>query len=108
MTKVILITGASSGLGKATAAYLKQHKYNVLGTCRDPKKYNGDEGVELLQFDLNQLDTSAQLVEQVLNKTGRIDVLINNAGAGITGPIEEIDPSAMESHFKTNLFGHLI
>ena len=108
MTKVILITGASSGLGKATAAYLKQHKYNVLGTCRDPKKYNGNEGVELLQFDLNQFDTSAQLVEQVLNKTGRIDVLINNAGAGITGPIEEIDPLAMESHFKTNLFGHLI
>ena len=62
---------------------------------------------KLLPFDLNQPHTAALLVQQVLDKVGRIDVLINNAGAGITGPIEEVDSSAMESHFKTNLFGPL-
>ena len=108
MTKVILITGASSGLGKATAAYLMQHKYHVLGTCREPKKYSSNNGVKLLPFDLNQPNTAAPLVQQVLDKAGRIDVLINNAGAGITGPIEEVDSSAMESHFRTNLFGPMV
>ena len=107
MNKVILITGASSGLGKATADYLVQHKYHVIGTCRDPKKHNSDNGVELLPFDLNQPDSDVKLLQLVLDKAGRIDVLINNAGAGITGPIEEVDPLAMESHFKTNLFGPL-
>ena len=80
MTKVILITGASSGLGKATAAYLMQHKFHVLGTCREPKKYSSNNGVKLLPFDLNQPNTAALLVQKVLDKAGRIDVLINNAG----------------------------
>lgn len=107
MTKVILITGASSGLGKATASFLSAHDFCVLGTSRDPKKYNLDAGFELLPFDLNQPETAQQLVNQVMEKAGRIDVLINNAGAGITGPVEETDLSSIQSHFSTNLFGPL-
>jgi short-subunit dehydrogenase len=107
MTKVILITGASSGLGKATATYLLAQNFRVFGTCRDPKKYHSNLGVELLPFDLNQPESAQQLVDQLMEKAGRIDDLINNAGAGIIGPVEEIDATALESHFSTNLFGPL-
>ncbi len=107
MTKVILITGASSGLGKATASYLMAHNFHVFGTSREPKKYNFDLGFELLPFDLNQPESVNQLVDQLMEKAGRIDVLINNAGAGFIGPIEEIDITALKSHFTTNLFGPL-
>lgn len=107
MTKVILITGASSGLGKATASYLSAKDFRVFGTSRAPKKYKSDAGFELLPFDLNQPETAQSLVDQVIEKAGRIDVLINNAGAGILGPVEETDVSAIQSHFTTNLFGPL-
>jgi len=107
MTKVVLITGASSGLGKATASYLLAKNYRVFGTSRDPQKYNSNINFELLPFDLSQPKTAKQLVDQVIRKTGRIDVLINNAGAGITGPIEETDLNSITSHFSINLFGPL-
>ena len=107
MTKVILITGASSGLGKATASYLLGHRFRVFGTSRFPKKYESDDGLELLPFDLNQSETAQSLVDQVMEKAGRIDVLINNAGAGILGPVEETDVTSIHSHFTTNLFGPL-
>ena len=107
MTKVVLITGASSGLGKATASYLLAKNYRVFGTSRDPQKYNSNINFELLPFDLNQPKTAKQLVDQVIRKTGRIDVLINNAGAGITGPLEETDLNSITSHFSINLFGPL-
>ena len=107
MTKVILITGASSGLGKATASFLLEKNFRVFGTSRAPKKHISKNGFELLPFDLNQPGTSQELVDKVLEKEGRIDVLINNAGAVILGPIEETAPSAIQSHFTTNLFGPL-
>ena len=107
MTKTILITGASSGLGKATAKYLAERKYKVFGTSRNPKNYTNNNSFELLPFNLNKPQTSKDLVDQVLDKSGRIDVLINNAGLGITGAIEETDLIAMESNFKTNFFGPL-
>ena len=107
MTKVILITGASSGLGKATASYLLAQNFRVFGTSRDPKKHLSNSGAELLPFDLNQPESAQQLVDQLMKKAGRIDVLINNAGAGIIGPVEEIDATALKSHFSTNLFGPL-
>jgi len=107
MTKVVLISGASSGLGKATASYLAKHNYRVFGTSREPEQHKNRDKCELLYFDLNQPQTAGPLVEQLIEKAGRLDVLINNAGAGITGPIEEIDPEAVQTHFSTNLFGTL-
>ena len=107
MTKVILITGASSGLGKATAIYLASKNYKVFGTSRNPNNYPKNDAFELLQFDLNKSQTSKALVDLVIKKSGRIDVLINNAGVGITGAIEETDIAAMKSNFKTNFFGPL-
>ncbi|MEC7124986.1 MAG: SDR family oxidoreductase [Bacteroidota bacterium] len=107
MTKVVLITGASSGLGKATASYLLANNYRVFGTSRDSQKHISGINFDLLTFDLNQPETAQKLVNQVMHKVGRIDVLINNAGAGITGPIEEIDVNSMQTHFSTNFFGPL-
>ena len=107
MSKVILITGASSGLGKATATLLAKRKYRVFGTCRIPEQHDPTIGYELLSLDLNQSDSVSQVVAEVMQKAGRIDVLINNAGAGITGPVEETSLSAMQNHFTTNFFGPL-
>jgi len=107
MTKVVLITGASSGLGKATASYLLANNYRVFGTSRDPQKHISDINFDMLTFDLNQPEKAQKLVNQVMHKAGRIDVLINNAGAGIIGPIEETDVNSMQSHFSTNFFGPL-
>ena len=107
MSKVILITGASSGLGKAMAKHLAALNYRVFGTSRNPGNYSKTTGFELLSLDLTQPEQFQRLIDEVIIKAGRIDVLINNAGLGITGPIEETDLAAMKSNFDTNFFGPL-
>ena len=107
MSKVILITGASSGLGKAMAKHLSALNYRVFGTSRNPDNYSKTTGFELLTLDLTQPEKFQKLIDEVIIKAGRIDVLINNAGLGITGPIEETDLAAMKSNFDTNFFGPL-
>lgn len=104
MSKVVIITGASSGLGKATALYLAQRGYQVFGTSRSPENYSISE-FELYALDVNKPTSITDFIEKVLNKSGRIDVLINNAGVGITGPLEEISLEAVQSNFQTNCFG---
>lgn len=107
MSKVILITGASSGLGKAMAKHLSALNYRVFGTSRNPDNYSKTTGFELLTLDLTQPEQFQKLIDEVIIKAGRIDVLINNAGLGITGPLEETDLAAMKSNFDTNFFGPL-
>ena len=104
MKKVVLITGASSGIGLSIANYLSTKEYIVVGTSRNPQNYSG------FNFKLEILDISdslsiATLVEKTIAEFGKIDVLINNAGVGITGPIEEIPTKEMKNHFDTNFFG---
>ena len=107
MSKVILITGASSGLGKAMAKHLSALNYRVFGTSRNPDNYSKTTGFELLPLDLTQPEQFQKLIDEIIIKAGSIDVLINNAGLGITGPIEETDLAAMKSNFDTNFFGPL-
>ena len=105
--KTILITGASSGLGKATANYLYSLGYNVIGTSRTPKKYKKEIKFPLLTLDISQKESINELMKKLKQHTKKIDVLINNAGAGIIGPIEEINIEKAKEFFDINFFGQL-
>jgi short-subunit dehydrogenase len=106
MSKVVLITGASSGIGAAVAQYLFKKEYTVYGTSRNPKDTIVD-GIHMLALDVTKSVTIQQTIATLLQKEGRIDVLINNAGMGITGPLEEIPDTETKRVFETNYFGPL-
>lgn len=104
MSKVVLITGASSGIGKSIAEYLYQKGMTVYGTSRNAKK-NEVNGVKMLSLDVTSTDTIQKAVAIILEAENRLDVLINNAGMGITGPIEDTPTDEMRNVFNTNFFG---
>jgi short-subunit dehydrogenase len=104
MSKVILITGGSSGIGKSVGEYLQEKGYKVYGTSRNPQRVK-DSKIPLIALDVSNTDTILTCIKTVISKEGRIDVLINNAGAGITGPIEEIPEVEIKRNFETNFFG---
>lgn len=108
MSKVVLITGASSGLGKATASHLADLGYVVFGTCRNPNQYETPPNYKLISLDLNKPTSIQSAVEELLGEEGRIDVLINNAGSGIIGPMEELEIDALRANFETNCYGPLL
>ncbi|HRV54618.1 MAG: SDR family oxidoreductase [Flavobacteriaceae bacterium] len=104
MSKVVLVTGGSSGIGKAIGEWLLQKGFKVYGTSRNPESYR-DSKIPLLALDVVDQKSITACVETLLKKENRIDVLVNNAGAGITGPIEEIPEKEMKRNFDTNFFG---
>ena len=104
MKKVVLITGGSSGLGKSIGIYLQQRGYVVYGTSRNAMAVTDSE-FPLVSMDLNQEKQIQEAVNEVITKEGRLDVLVNNAGMGITGPIEETPTDEMRRVFETNVFG---
>jgi NAD(P)-dependent dehydrogenase (short-subunit alcohol dehydrogenase family) len=100
---VVLVTGASSGIGEATAARLAKEGWQVFGTSR--KGGRTRDGVELLTLDVRS-DASVQAcVEGVLQKAGRIDALVNNAGYLLSGAIEEATLEEARAQLETNFFG---
>lgn len=104
MKKVVLITGGSSGIGKATGDFLQQKGYAVYGTSRNPGRVSGSS-FPLLELDVCNADSISAAVSELIAKESRIDILINNAGVGITGPLEEIPTTEIKNNFETNLFG---
>ncbi|MFH4965518.1 SDR family oxidoreductase [Gaetbulibacter sp. M235] len=104
MSKVVLITGGSSGIGKSIGEYLCDKGYTVYGTSRNPERYESSK-FSILTMDVKDLKSIWNTVETVIEKEGRLDVLINNAGVGITGPIEEIPEVEIKANFETNFFG---
>jgi NAD(P)-dependent dehydrogenase (short-subunit alcohol dehydrogenase family) len=103
--KVVLVTGATSGIGKATAELLAAKGYRVFGTSRNPAGKTGN-GFELLQLDVTSDASVAACVSAVAEWTaGRIDVLHNNAGTGIIGAAEEVTPDEAMRLFQVNFFG---
>ena len=106
MSKVILITGASSGIGKAIGDLLCNKNFKVYGTSRDPSKYI-NSNFQLLGLNVNNPSSINKCIDEIIKIEGSIDVLINNAGVGITGPLEEIPEIEIENNFKTNFFGPL-
>ncbi len=104
MSKIILITGASSGIGKSIANYLNNKGNLVYGTSRNPSKVK-EVSFKLLQLDVLNKDSIENAVKQIIIENGSLDVLINNAGKGITGPIEDTPTEEMKANFDTNFFG---
>ena len=104
MAKVVLITGGSSGIGKSIGEYLADKGYTVYGTSRFPENYT-DSKFPLIKLDVTQLSSITACVSELISKNDQIDVLVNNAGVGITGPLEEIPMEEMKRNFETNLFG---
>jgi NAD(P)-dependent dehydrogenase (short-subunit alcohol dehydrogenase family) len=103
---VALVTGASSGIGRATAKALLGAGYRVFGTSRRATSDSAD-GVTMLSCDVTDDGSVAKLVDEVLAKAGRIDLLVNNAGLGLLGGAEESSTAQARALFDVNVFGIL-
>lgn len=106
--QTVLITGASSGIGKAAAKFFAEKGWNVVATMRTPEKEK--ELGKLANVLLTRLDvTDEASIEQAMNegiaKFGRIDALVNNAGYGLSGPLESTSMDQIRRQFETNVFG---
>ena len=104
MSQVVLVTGASSGIGREIAITLQRHDFKVYGTSRHPEKY-GELPFTMLALDLHKPDSFTSAINELIKREGRLDVLVNNAGAGITGPLEETPLDESKKAFETNFFG---
>jgi NAD(P)-dependent dehydrogenase (short-subunit alcohol dehydrogenase family) len=102
--KVILVTGVSSGFGHAMATALVARSYRVFGTMRAPRA-GASEGFTTLTLDVTQDESVAACIAEVIRAAGRIDAVINNAGIGIAGAIEDTTAAEAQSQFETNFFG---
>ena len=113
--RTVLITGASSGIGKATTLYLAERGYRVIGTSRSLARLEElrREALErnlpftAVELDINSDDTVEQAIPQLTTEHGPIDVLVNNAGYGLWGPIESLSMAEVKALFETNFFAVL-
>jgi NAD(P)-dependent dehydrogenase (short-subunit alcohol dehydrogenase family) len=102
--KVVLVTGASSGFGEAVAAELQSRGHRVFGTSRRPMA-SPAAGYSTVTLDVDDDASVAAGVAEVLRQAGRIDVLVNNAGFGLAGALEETTVAEARRQFETNFFG---
>ena len=102
---VALVTGASSGIGKEAALALVAAGYDVIGTSRDTSRVKPLDGVTFLDLDVASDTSAAAVVQQVVERFGRIDVLVNNAGIGSIGAAEETTAAQAQAVFDINVFG---
>jgi len=105
--KIVLITGGSSGIGKSIGNYLKSKGHTIYGTTRNLSNYPDFSDFQLLELDVRNTNTINIAIAQLMDREGRLDVLINNAGVGITGPIEETPHEEILKTFETNFHGPL-
>ncbi|XDD51306.1 SDR family oxidoreductase [Leptospira sp. WS92.C1] len=106
--KTVLITGSSSGIGKATAKYFQSKGWNVIATMRSPeneKELNKLPNLLCTKLDVTKPDTIRKAIDEGIKSFGTIDVLINNAGYGLVGPFEGAGKEQIQRQFETNVFG---
>lgn len=111
--KVVLITGCSSGMGLSTAVYLSGKGYKVHAGLRNLKEKDNllseakkaGASVELIQLDITDEISIKNTINTILKEEGRIDVLINNAGFGFAGFLEDCSMEEIRDQFETNFFG---
>ena len=106
MAKIVLITGVSSGFGKAVSELLATRGYIVYGISRKGSEDLGGR-VKILKADVTEVVSVQNAVSALLAREGRIDILINNAGMGITGSIEDSSPEAINLQMSTNFMGYV-
>jgi short-subunit dehydrogenase len=107
MQKVILITGASSGIGKSTALLLHKENHLVYGAARRLERMADlkEAGITCFSIDLTNDRSIVAGIERIIDEQGRIDVLINNAGYGSFGSMEDTPVEEARRQFEVNLFG---
>ena len=104
MSKVVLITGGSSGIGKSIGEFLHHKGFVVYGTSRNPERVLNSI-FPLVALDVRNTESIQAAVAKIITISGRLDIVINNAGVGITGPLEEIPAEEIKNNFETNFFG---
>lgn len=108
MSKTVFITGASTGIGRAAAQYFVQRGWNVAATMRSPRKAGAWADISHLitpYLDVTNRGSIEDAIEKTADLFGTIDVVVNNAGYGLTGPLEGISADQLEHQFQTNVFG---
>lgn len=106
MTKTILITGASSGIGKAAVTVFAEAGWNVAATMRTLKdEFKTFDNVKTYALDVTKPETIRAAFKAVTKDFGRIDVVVNNAGYGVDGIFEAMDDATIQQQFDTNVFG---
>jgi NAD(P)-dependent dehydrogenase (short-subunit alcohol dehydrogenase family) len=106
--KTVLITGASTGIGKATALLFQQRGWNVVATMRSPQKASDLatlDNVVCLPLDVTDSESIYKAIAIAIDKFGTIDVVVNNAGYGLVGAFETSTPEQIQRQFDTNVFG---
>ena len=102
---VVLVTGVSSGIGRAVASAFAEKGFAVYGTSRSLQRTQPIAGVQLVQLDVTDDASVTAAVSTVVQRAGHIDVLVNNAGAGVFGAAEETSIAQAQQLFDTNFFG---
>lgn len=108
MPKKILITGSSSGIGKATALHFAAQGWNVVATMRTPEKagdWAQQSNITLMRLDVLDDASIQQAINDTLSKFGKLDAVVNNAGYGLVGPFEASTHEQIQRQFDTNVFG---
>ncbi|MCY4287519.1 MAG: SDR family oxidoreductase [Aestuariivita sp.] len=111
MNQTIFITGASSGIGEATARHFQSKGWNIVATMRNPqngKALSELDNVLIAQLDVTDEKSIAAAAESAVDRFGQIDVLLNNAGYGAYGPLESFDIARIRRQFDTNVIGLLV
>jgi len=106
--KTIVITGSSSGIGKATAKYFAQQGWKVVATMRKPQdetELNQIENISLYPLDVTDEASVVDASQQIIRDFGVVDVVLNNAGYAVAGAFEAATPEQIQSQFNTNVFG---
>lgn len=105
--KVVVVTGVSSGIGRAVAKKFASQGCMVFGTVRNINTANTLPGVELIEMDVRDDDAVQRGIQSIVERAQRIDVLINNAGTGLVGAVEETSTAEAAALFDTNVFSIL-
>lgn len=100
-----LVTGCSSGIGRATARLLREEGWRVYATARDPTDLADLEGCETAALDVTDYGEAEAAVDRVIDETGQLDLLVNNAGYAQLGPIEDVPTARVARQFDVNVLG---